>query len=114
MSEARLNSAVLTSALSRRAEQLGGFAAVLAKGDPTSGHVLIQLLEKGRISGLFERLLTASGAYAWARTGPQDIEKRDVFEDYLARRRLRDPDLWIIELDVPDVERFVADSLSGA
>jgi hypothetical protein len=114
MSAARLTSAMLASALSRQASALGGFAAILAKGDPTSGAMLVQILEKGRFFGLFERLLDPSGVYLWTATGPQGAESEDLFEPYLARRRERDPDLWIIELDVPDAERFVADRLSGA
>lgn len=114
MSEARLTSSVLASALVRLAGQLGGFAAIVAKGDATSGAILVQILEKGEYFGLFERLLDASGAYVWTRTGPQGIENKELIEQYLARRRTRDPDLWIVELDVPDAERFVADRLSGA
>ncbi len=112
MSEARLTSAMLASGLSRQANALGGFAAILAKGDPTSGALLVQILEKGRFFGLFERLLDPSGAYLWTATGPQSTENKDLFDPYLARRRARDPDLWIIELDVPDAERFIADRLS--
>lgn len=109
MSEARLASAVLANGLMRLADQAGGFAAVLAKGDPVSGVLLLQILEKGQFSGIFERMPDPSGAYLWAKGGPQDTENKESLAEYLERRRSRDPDLWIIELDVPDAERFVAD-----
>lgn len=114
MSDARLTSTMVASALVRLAGQIGGFAAIIAKGDATSGALLVQILEKGEFFALFERLLDSSGAYVWTRTGPQDAENKELFQQYLDRRQSRDPDLWIIELDVPDAERFVADRLSGA
>ena len=111
---ARLTSSVLASALIRRAESLGGFAAVLAKGDPGAGAILILAAEKGRLTGLYERLLGPTGAYEWARTGPQDIENKEEIDSFLARRRARDPDIWLIELDIPDAERFIADAAGFA
>ncbi len=114
MSEARLASAVLASGLMHLANQTGGFAAILAKGDPVSGALLLQILEKGLFSGIFERMPDPSGAYLWAQSGPQDTEDKENLEEYLARRRARDPDLWIVELDVPDAERFVADIRANA
>jgi hypothetical protein len=114
MSDARLTSTMVASALVRLAEQVGGFAVIIAKGDTTSGALLVQILEKGEFFGLFERLANISGAYAWTRTGPQDTENKELLQEYLDRQQKRDPDLWIIELDVPDAERFVADRLSGA
>jgi hypothetical protein len=31
--------------------------------------------------------------------------------DYCRRRRARDPDLWVIELDSPEAERFTAETI---
>jgi len=109
MTEPRLASTVLASGLMRFAEQAGGFATVLARGDPVSGALLLQLLEKGQFFSLFERIPDRTGVYQWTKVGPQDSENKENLEAYLDRRRSRDPDLWIVELDVPDVERFVAD-----
>jgi hypothetical protein len=114
MSTARLTSAMLASALMRLASRANGFAAIIAKGDATSGALLLQLLEKGRYFGLFERMLDPSGGYVWGRTGPQDTENMDLLGQYLERRRSRDPDLWIVELDIPDAERFIAETLPNA
>lgn len=111
MSEARLTSTLLVSALVKRANRLGGTATVLAKGDPISGAILIQALEKGRIAGLYERVPTPEGRYDWGRTGPQDIENEAELSEYFARRRSRDPDLWLVELDIADSERFIVETL---
>lgn len=97
----------------RFANQVGGFAAVIAKGDPTSGSILVQILEKGQFFGLYERLLDPSGQYLWDRIGPQVIENKDEIPEYFSRRKSRDPDLWLIELDVPDAERFVVEFVTN-
>ncbi len=110
---ARLTSQLLVSALLRRAEAFGGFGMIIAKGDPSAGAIILQLLEKGVLSGLWERALTASGGYVWVSCGPQDIDNVSEIDAYILRSRARDTDLWVIELDVPDVERFTADMPSG-
>jgi hypothetical protein len=103
---ARLAAGMLVSALIRRAEELGGNGAVLAKGDATAGALLIQLADRGVPGPLLERRLDPQGAYRWSPTGPEDSEQRG---DYIARRRRGDPDIWVIELDVPDGMQLVED-----
>jgi hypothetical protein len=105
MTEPRLSPSVLAGALMRKVQGEGGFAAVLAKGDPTSGAILLILSEKGANPRVLERLLQADGSYSWA----QPIENPDEVPAFVARRRRFDPDLWLIELDVPSVERFTAE-----
>ena len=102
--EARLASSVLAAALIRRAESEGGFGAVLSKGDATAGAIAVILMERGGGERLFERILQPDGGYRWdeAASGSQAIR------ELIARRRRFDPDLWVIELNVPSVERFVA------
>lgn len=108
---ARLTSAMLVGALSRRAMADGGFLAVLRKGDEISGTILVQALEKGRDSGLFERVSDFTGGYRLHRCGPALEDGREAMAAYLARRVSADPDLWIIELDIPEAERFAAETI---
>jgi hypothetical protein len=107
---ARLASGVLASALIRRVQAEGGSATVLAKGDTTSGAILLVCAERGQVTSLRERLLTTEGRYAWQAVTPGDAGERADFSDYLNRRRARDPDLWVIELDIPNAERFAAET----
>ena len=100
----RLATSVLVGALIRKAEGEGGFAAVLGKGDPTSGALLILLTERGGEPRLLERLLQPDGDYTWG----QPIESAAEVPEFVARRRRFDPDLWVLELDVPSAERFTA------
>ncbi|TMJ20814.1 MAG: DUF1491 family protein [Alphaproteobacteria bacterium] len=104
----RLASSVLASALLRRAEQSGGFGAVLAKGDATAGAIAVILAEKGRKARFLERVMHANGGYAWQCTR-EDVENEEEFEKFLQRRQKSDPDLWILELDIASAERFAAE-----
>ena len=106
--EPRLQSSVLVNGLLRHAEAAGGFGAVIAKGDSTAGSVLVILAEKGRKARILERLLQRVGEYSWQDIGPGTLANDEEAEKFLARRRKFDPDLWILELDVPSAERFAA------
>jgi hypothetical protein len=108
VSGARLSSQVLVSSLLRLAEGAGGFGAVLAKGDATAGAIMVILAERGIRAAVLERLLQPDGSYAWQDSGRAGADEDD-FRALLERRRRNDPDLWLIELDVADAERFAAE-----
>lgn len=101
----RLPTAVLVSAALRRVNDAGGFGMVLAKGDPQAGAVLVVAVEAGE-SRLFERGIGPDG-----RVGMIDSTPDDDVAGYWHRRRRRDPDLWVIELDIPNSPRFAAETL---
>jgi hypothetical protein len=103
----RLTSAMLVSAFIRRVSNEGGNAVVLAKGDATAGAILLICMEKGIVQSVRERVLDSVGTYAWTPVGPADP---NALADYLDRRRIRDTDLWLIELDIANAERFAAET----
>ncbi len=109
---ARLTSAMLVSALVRRADQQGGSAMVLARGDATAGGILLVTYQKGSNPRLFERGVGPQGTPALIPAGPQDIADESVVSDYWRRRRGFDRDLWVIELDIADAERFAAETMN--
>jgi len=104
---ARLPARLEVSALIRAVEAAGGHAAVLCKGEPESGTVLLVLAEKGSNLRLFERMPDLSGHRIWTLSKTQNIENKIEFQDYLDRRRRQDADLWIVELDIANGERFI-------
>jgi hypothetical protein len=105
----RVTSKILVGALLRKAESEGGFGAVLEKGDPTAGAVLVVLLESGGNPRVLERVLQSDGRYVWQMTTNEVIENEEEVPRLIARRRRFDPDLWAIELDIPSAERFAAE-----
>lgn len=105
----RLASSVLVGGLIRKAEIDGGFGAVLAKGDPTAGSVIVILLERGGNPQVLERILQPDGSYSWQASVGQVSDKTSEVPELIARRMRFDPDLWVLELDIPAAERFAAE-----
>ena len=101
-----LATGVAVSLMLRRTQEVGGFATVLAKGGAEGGGIIIQCADRGQSVALLERQMGAKYTYEWRPTGPDSPDK---WADYVALRHKSDPDLWVIELDVTDSQRFVAD-----
>lgn len=108
---ARLASALLVNALVRRANHEGGSAMVLAKGDPTAGAILLLLLDKGENPRFVERGIGPDGNPALIPSGPREVGDAQTVSDYWQRRRSRDSDLWVVELDIAAGERFAAETM---
>ena len=107
MIEPRLSAEMIVQSLLRKVGQEGGFGTVIKKGDLISGSIIIQCLEKGQNPTLLEKMPSLDGPSEWQKIWPQDTEKKQELSEYLDRRQQFDPDLWVIELDVPDAERLV-------
>lgn len=97
---------MLAGALIRRVGDQGGNATVIAKGDPSAGAILLICLEKGVTQSVIERLLDGRGHYCWTSVGPSAA---DAVPDYIERRLARDPDLWVVELDIANAKRLAAE-----
>ena len=111
---ARLSASVEAAGLIRKVEADGGFGAVLHKGDPERGSLLIVIRSRGDYVSCLERTLTLEGRYSWGTVGPCASEADQKVSQFLARRTGFDPDLWLIELDIAQPERFIAETtLSG-
>jgi hypothetical protein len=104
----RLTSHILIQALIRKTEAEGGFAMVLHKGDRISGAILVQIAGRGEEPRLFERISDFSGGYALMPVATQYSGHPEMLAQYIERRCKSDPDLWLIELDVVNAERFAA------
>lgn len=105
--DARLPARLEASALLRLTQSEGGFAAVLRKGEPDSGTLLVILTENGRNARLYERMPQADGTRAWHCNRKQDSENPEEFTEYLDRRARQDSDIWILELDIANGERLI-------
>ena len=103
----RLPAHLEVSGLLRTVEAAGGFAMVLNKGEREAGTIVVVCTENGANRRIFERMPSPHGVRKWALVQTEDIENKPKFDDYLARRQMQDRDLWIIELDIADGERFI-------
>ncbi len=107
MIEPRLSAEMKVQTLLRLVNQHGGFGAVLKKGDRISGSILIQCLEKGENPRLLENMPSLDGAPNWQQIWPQATDNNKELSEYLEQRFRFDPDMWLIELDIPDAERLI-------
>src|SRR3982751_1127814 len=106
----RLPAKLEVSGLVRRIETEGGFATILNKGDPEGGALLLIVSSRARHFTCLERILGATGSYEWRSAGPVESPSSADLQAFLAKRTRFDPDLWIIELDIADPERFTAET----
>lgn len=106
--EARLPAHLEIAGIIRSVQAAGGFATVIEKGERDAGTILILTIERGENARLWERMPQLDGSRTFAVTKVQDIENPDEMDEYLARRRRQDSDIWILELDIADPERFIA------
>ena len=109
MSESvRLPAHLEVSSLIRLAESHGGMATVLHKGERDAGTLLVVTMYRGENAKLYERMPQLDGTRAFVLTKEQDSENPMEFTGYLDRRASQDPDIWVVEVDVADAERFIA------
>ena len=104
----RLPAQLEASAILRLADSQGGFGAVLAKGERDAGTILLVTTCRGQAGQLYERMPQLDGSRSFVATKAENPENRAEFSEYLARRRQQDPDIWLIEVDIADPERFIA------
>ncbi|OSZ72071.1 hypothetical protein CAP39_01480 [Sphingomonas sp. IBVSS1] len=108
MSEAelpRLVSRLRVDWLLRQVAAQGGFGAVLARGDAEAGAIAV-VARSGGNEELLAPVLGAAG-YEMA-----VMASGDAVPGWIERARRRDPDLWVIELDIPQAAQLVAQILS--
>ena len=103
---------VWVGALIRRAEQGGAFAAVLRKGDPRAGAVLVKVLaRKSGAARLFASAVRGEGETVWME--PVASRPESDLDAYVERTRLRDPDIWVVEIDDAEGRHFLTEPVEG-
>lgn len=107
----RLPAKLVADALIRRVHDAGGSAMVLARGDTQAGAILILAMERGANPRFLERGIGPTGEMAIIRTGPAESDAATI-DAYWQKRRKNDPDLWVIEVDVAQAERFAAEMIA--
>jgi len=112
VTDARLPAHLEAASLLRRAEAAGGFGMIIAKGDRERGALILLIAERGTHFAGLERGLAASGAYVWQAVGPKRGTTPTELSEWIKKRRDFDRDSWLIELDIPQPERFIAETTS--
>jgi hypothetical protein len=105
--EERLPAHLEVTGLLRAVGAAGGFGMVIAKGERDAGTLLVVCCENGANCRAYERMPRPDGTRGWDICKAQDSENPSEFAEYLRRRAAQDRDLWVVELDVANGERFI-------
>ena len=101
MDEPRIKAGLWVRAALRLADAGGRPGAVLRRGDADAGGVLVVLRGREGLSVLSQ--VRAGAEMSWLRaTGPDPVDQATA-DAYVARQVGRDPDLWVVELEAPDL-----------
>ncbi len=102
MPEPRVKAGIWVAMALRLGNSSGRYGAVVRKGDPDSGGILVVL--RGRKgTAVLSQMRAASGEAAWMRaTGPDPVDEATA-DAYVARQTGFDPDLWVLEFESPDL-----------
>ena len=92
---ARLKADIRVSAILRRAQGAGAFAAVLRRGDPDAGALWV-IVRQGRDLLRYTEQMAMSGAREWYKDGPFDEAEIGLRTNKAVDR---DPDIWIVEVE---------------
>lgn len=111
MAEDRIPAHIEVTGLLRAVDAAGGFGMVIQKGERDAGTLLVVCCENGTNGRAYERMPRPDGTRGWTISKRQDSENPRDFAEYLDRRAAQDRDLWVIELDIANGERFIG--LSG-
>lgn len=110
MTAGRLPASLEATSLIRQVQAQGDFAALLSRGDADRGALLLVIGSRGRHVACLERMLSPDGYYQWQKVGPAESASSKDVGGFLAKRQRIDADIWLIELDVAQPERFIAET----
>lgn len=96
------------AALSRQVQAAGGFATVLHKGN-NWGSALLIVHRLGPQLRAYERIPSFVARPQWRLAA----EGESAVETFVAAQKRFDTDLWVLELDIADVARFIPGLTSG-
>lgn len=109
----RLPAGLEVAGLMRRVEAEGGFAAVLHRGDADRGEISLLVLERGRPAAVLERRLAADFHYRWQEVPASVALESSDWRKWTENKSRIDPDCWLVELDIADAQRFIAETTSA-
>ncbi|MEO0818966.1 MAG: DUF1491 family protein [Pseudomonadota bacterium] len=97
--EVRLATHLWVGAYLARLSAEGIFAHLICRGDATAGAVIVKLAFMDGRASLFGRVHDLSGGLVWEEE--QCLAPEAEVDAAIARRRSRDRDVWVIEVEDP-------------
>ena len=108
-----LSSDLWVYALIRRVELAGAFATLVRKGDARGGAILIKTYDRAsRQAHVWSEATGPDGETRWMHPIASNLEA-DV-DAYIARAARIDPDIWVVEIEDAQGERFLTEAKDPA
>lgn len=102
MAEERVKAGFWVAMALRLGQADGRYGVVVRRGDADAGGVLVVLRGRAGLSVL-SQMRAADGTAAWLRaTGAGPVDEPTAL-GYVERQVGRDPDLWVLEFESPDL-----------
>jgi hypothetical protein len=110
-----LKTQIWASALVRRAEVAGAFAAIVRRGDDDAGAVLVKVATLDGRARLYAPARNGEGERVWLdlSAGPLGVDERAV-DDHARKRAQTDPDVWIVEIEDRAGRHFLTEPVEKA
>ena len=103
-----LSTDVWVSGLIRRAQLGGAFPAVLRKGDPRAGAVIVRVFDTAcKAARLYVEAVRADGERVWMH--PAASRREEDIDAYVERAVRIDPDLWVVEIEDREGRHFLTE-----
>ncbi|MET0183325.1 MAG: DUF1491 family protein [Caulobacterales bacterium] len=110
-----LKTDIWAGALIRRAEIGGAFAAVSRKGDIDAGDVLVKVATLDGKAMLYATALGMDGETVFLDLSAGALGNEEAaVDEAIAKRRARDPDLWVIEIEDRAGRHFLTERVDSA
>jgi GMP synthase (glutamine-hydrolysing) len=78
---------------------LGAFAAVVRRGDPDAGAIIVKLNRLDGTCSVFAQARDGNGALVWIYAMGPDPRPEAEVDIYISRQGTYDEDLWVIEIE---------------
>lgn len=101
MTEARVKAKLWVQMALRLGDVDGKPGMVIHHGDDDAGGILVLLRGRDGVTAL-SQTRDQEGRPAWVRALGADPVDESRADEYVARQRRFDPDLWVIEFEAPD------------
>ncbi len=105
-----LKPSIWVSALLRRAQSAGAFAAIIKKGDIDGGAVLLSVRLRDGMCTIYRPVRNMAGERVWWPKGPMP-EAESIA--YLNARQDTDPDVWIVEIEDAQGRHFITEPIEN-
>ena len=106
----RLPSRLWVEALVRRAEVAGASGFIVQRGDDARGDILVKVARLDGTAAVYTPSMDMEGDRIFLNLAAQGIgpEERQV-DEYVARARQRDSDLWVVEIEDRQGRHFLTE-----